>query len=1038
LWSQFLKKLQSSSTTHQPQPTSVKQTKTNQDIVTIAAKNTPHHNKHTYQKIKQTNKNQNITLRREGGGSRTETTKHQGGYPLYYNPHHNKYTYQENKQSKRNKQKTLKTPTTLTPILNILIIALIPLLLINITHADTNSTSITGIANCTQDHRCYIIDTGTSAGTYIHADWQWQWNQTTDINTNQPYKKEKHIHWNTQDTITESITLTGWYIQNSATEAKYTHANETQTFTTTTISTHESNNWINTKDLTISQATLHNLSGITLWDSTMEDLLVTQTEKEPKTAIKNGYKLINITPQDSTPTLTNITFQTTIPNTIQGKEHIKLILKDKQIDITPTQNTTTCNTDQPDYSRDTTATLDYSQKTAYDFSTKTSLDKTDTREADIIYKNMPEKLTAPNGIAKLTFAYFDYTDTIDCQTIAYTTSTTDIEQGAVYCLKTKENSTILLKITKKTPEWDITFKWKKSSGSLNIKKAALSYNQDNNYIFSEEHAHHDTATNNADIHYDYMSHIFTAPHGIKKLSSGTHNPKECLTASYGSSAPINTGTTYCLKTKENNYAILKVTGSTQYLNVTFDWLLPRFIQVCKQDTDSDGTIDYFKVKLATLSSKATYMIGGKTNMLPVITGAELHPQTAYTTTDITCENSTVSDPENDSVTLHHRWYKNNIIQPTITAKTLSSAFTSKGETWKCEIIPGDSHGNGAGAISQSITIANTPPSAPGWLSPNTTTTDRTPLLEWSSSTDADNDNINYWIMLGTEQGLDNIITLRNWQYLTNYLIPFNLNYTTYYYRITASDSEENTTTKGSFNITEHAQENKNANSNTQQTTSTLKPTTTSTQTPAAEKENENKASPKQAISNTTKKDQPNPEQKTAPSIAPVPEADTKTITQGTSGTIEFTIENTGAYISNLHINISKIPKDWHYEIIPPDTQELTKNSILKVRVKITVPKNAELKTYELELLVKGNTHDMETKTLESKTYINIIEAEKTNTPTAYSTKNYTKPAFSLIILTLVSLILYSGRKIFQKRPPTNSYTRSDLNIIKKRIRRQKP
>ncbi|MEE9525615.1 MAG: hypothetical protein V3V78_03360, partial [Candidatus Woesearchaeota archaeon] len=140
------------------------------------------------------------------------------------------------------------------------------------------------------------------------------------------------------------------------------------------------------------------------------------------------------------------------------------------------------------------------------------------------------------------------------------------------------------------------------------------------------------------------------------------------------------------------------------------------------------------------------------NSLPNSTTPIITPATAYTNNNLNCT-FTVTDEDNDSLSVNYTWYNGstlvitgtmNVTNGTLTSISLGSANTSKGETWNCSIIPFDGIAYG---IEKSITktIQNSLPTSPIIdLLPNNPNADQDLVASiTSSSSDLDNDTITY-------------------------------------------------------------------------------------------------------------------------------------------------------------------------------------------------------------------------------------------------------------------------------------------------------
>ena len=143
------------------------------------------------------------------------------------------------------------------------------------------------------------------------------------------------------------------------------------------------------------------------------------------------------------------------------------------------------------------------------------------------------------------------------------------------------------------------------------------------------------------------------------------------------------------------------------------------------------------------------------------------PDSPYTTEDLTCTVTTPSsDTDGDPITYTYQWYKDESLeQTTVTTDlndTLSSTFTSKGETWKCLVTPNDETVNGLSGQDQ-VTISNSLPTAPivDVTPDSSVTTDDLTCTVTTPSTDPDSDTITYayeWFKNGILQPSETTIT----------------------------------------------------------------------------------------------------------------------------------------------------------------------------------------------------------------------------------------------------------------------------------------
>jgi hypothetical protein len=101
------------------------------------------------------------------------------------------------------------------------------------------------------------------------------------------------------------------------------------------------------------------------------------------------------------------------------------------------------------------------------------------------------------------------------------------------------------------------------------------------------------------------------------------------------------------------------------------------------------------------------------------------------------------DPEGGS---EIRWYKNGVLQPALNdSETVSSSLIAKGQTWYFTVRPKDGMSFGTLSTSVSVTVLNSPPTAPGVdVTPHyPLPTDDLTCTVTAGSTDVDNDPVKY-------------------------------------------------------------------------------------------------------------------------------------------------------------------------------------------------------------------------------------------------------------------------------------------------------
>ncbi|MBU1870249.1 MAG: PKD domain-containing protein [Candidatus Omnitrophica bacterium] len=174
-----------------------------------------------------------------------------------------------------------------------------------------------------------------------------------------------------------------------------------------------------------------------------------------------------------------------------------------------------------------------------------------------------------------------------------------------------------------------------------------------------------------------------------------------------------------------------------------------------------GTIDSFIIKYRPSPSSAytqytatdvpvsipdnqqyvSSVITGKgTNNPPTQPTVTIAPTQPKTSDNLTATASGSTDPDGDTVTYRYAWFKNNVLQASLTTNTVASSNTAKGQTWKCVVTPSDGKDDGPSAEA-SVTIENTAPELAAIGNKNIA--EGATLGFTISATDADNDTLTY-------------------------------------------------------------------------------------------------------------------------------------------------------------------------------------------------------------------------------------------------------------------------------------------------------
>jgi hypothetical protein len=131
-----------------------------------------------------------------------------------------------------------------------------------------------------------------------------------------------------------------------------------------------------------------------------------------------------------------------------------------------------------------------------------------------------------------------------------------------------------------------------------------------------------------------------------------------------------------------------------------------------------------------------------TNIAPIVSSATISPVSPADADNLTCNNGTLSDSDNDIITLSYQWYKNDTAQ-NITTKILGAGNTTSGDIWKCGIIPNDGAYNGSTTTSASVSIGT------GLVSPIITITNSTTTITGIVSSITNPTNNDSWINITT-------------------------------------------------------------------------------------------------------------------------------------------------------------------------------------------------------------------------------------------------------------------------------------------------
>ncbi len=148
------------------------------------------------------------------------------------------------------------------------------------------------------------------------------------------------------------------------------------------------------------------------------------------------------------------------------------------------------------------------------------------------------------------------------------------------------------------------------------------------------------------------------------------------------------------------------------------------------------------------------------NALPVLSGVSLTPTTAYEADTLNCTPGSASDADGDSISYGYAWAVGGVAAAS-TSSTLTGAEFDRGDAVVCTVTPSDGTDAGVPVVSNSVTIANSPPvMASVAVSPPAPTVADT-LTCTPSAADDDGDSITYgyrWTIAGTVVGTSSTLS----------------------------------------------------------------------------------------------------------------------------------------------------------------------------------------------------------------------------------------------------------------------------------------
>ncbi|MCD4679589.1 MAG: hypothetical protein K8S00_04310 [Bacteroidales bacterium] len=187
----------------------------------------------------------------------------------------------------------------------------------------------------------------------------------------------------------------------------------------------------------------------------------------------------------------------------------------------------------------------------------------------------------------------------------------------------------------------------------------------------------ESATNPIQIYTNTSTPYFTWSY-----SDGDSDTQESWQVFVGTSSGLSDKWDSGIQTGTDNHDIYA--GSTLSRNTTY------YVQVRTNDNYENSAWETGTFKI---------------NALPVITNVAISPGAPQDTDDLTATNDTATDGNGDSVTLYHRWYKNDVLQSGLNdIITILASNLTDDDVWKVGIIPNDGYENGSQLLSATATI----------------------------------------------------------------------------------------------------------------------------------------------------------------------------------------------------------------------------------------------------------------------------------------------------------------------------------------------
>jgi len=105
--------------------------------------------------------------------------------------------------------------------------------------------------------------------------------------------------------------------------------------------------------------------------------------------------------------------------------------------------------------------------------------------------------------------------------------------------------------------------------------------------------------------------------------------------------------------------------------------------------------------------------GATPNTPPPAPVIAVTPDNPTTVDNLACSIVTqATDVDGDPITYTYQWYKDDVLQPSLTTNTVGAAATAKGQVWKCVVTPYDGMAYGDSPAEDQVTVQNSAPTTP--------------------------------------------------------------------------------------------------------------------------------------------------------------------------------------------------------------------------------------------------------------------------------------------------------------------------------------